>query len=443
MDKTIEIELNKAWQLRVNFEVESALRALDGVKVSLDLPVGEVGFAEVQDALRGERIQLKAEVFFLSASLDRVCGKDEAASKLLSHVDQCLRAISFPSFFRWSYELGSSAYRAGNFNLALEQFLRSAALAPSVLKKVWALGNAVLSLENLGLRYTETLLELHVRLKSLPPSQDTHRVKVQLHALRMREAFRGGSIFEAIALASTTPRHADMAEQCDYYRLWIEALPFHKSYRCDFSADLAAISQKANAIPFRAYRVRTLQGHLHPEDMLVKKSSEWVDRLYLWVWRSARRSRWFPSRRIVEVLKHLDPGEVGTELTHEDAQLLRNSLLWLGLWDRQLERNLKSWVGALEDLASEPYPLFQMEALLVKYLIAVRDAQSIIAEDFRLALEQHPLWKSKDLHFSLFSKKPGKVPAQCKDLLERVRGLSRTKPENKSCLCIDFESYTI
>ena len=87
-------------------------------------------------------------------------------------------------------------------------------------------------------------------------------------------------------------------------------------------------------------------------------------------------------------------------MTAGEVCLLRNSILWMGLFDPSHERSLAELLALLRTRASEQFGLLEFEALCVRYLSSLRDERNEIADDCLATLERHPLWKSKELGFA-------------------------------------------
>lgn len=388
-------KIDAAWQAKVNLDYEACLRLVTELKQELGVRGGLLDPNEIEMLLAGPAERNVLDLLLLASSLYRALGDRERAERLLGNIEAAMAARGTTPSFRLFYEKASGAYVFGDFHLALEDFLHAALFAERDLHKLWALGNAVLSMENLGLPYERTYRQVRDLMDKLRGKEDLERVDRQMRAFALRVAFRAGKIGEIVEQLGTGP-----VDQSQDFAHWVRSLPYHTHHRALVPEDVDAYASDRCALHHPFFRLRTLQGVLHPEDSKVSKPSEWADRLYMWTWLWLQDPVAFPADRILVLLRQADIRDVAHRLTLEDAQLVRNALRWLGLFDASAARFLPAMLSRLQVLRSAPeFPLLTLESHLLEYFRALRDDDRLTAADFRMSLEQHPLWASPELNF--------------------------------------------
>jgi hypothetical protein len=136
------------------------------------------------------------------------------------------------------------------------------------------------------------------------------------------------------------------------------------------------------------------------------------------------------------LLQQIDVTDTAHRLTVEDAQLVRNALAWLGLFDIGSARRLRGVLSRLQvPRSSQDFPLLKLEWHVLQYLQARRDGENLLADDFRVSLAENPLWRSPDLCFrSLIDSVEGaesdnqSLPASLQRLAHHLRQLVPEAP---------------
>ena len=412
----------KAWQLRIDLQLEDCLGVITELKQSLGIPNGHLRPEQVQSLFSTTEPRMAADLLLLFASLARVYGDPQYADQLLALIDSELKALGIHDHYRVAYENGRSHFMAGEYSLALEEFLSARVRSGSDLERLWACSNILFCMENLAIPYEKMLAEVNGLVEKLKNEHDLRKVITQMQAFRQRELFHRGKIDEL--KSEERKRSKSSFDQSQYFRLWLGQLPYHSLFDKDRSDELARLSMESSFLDHKSYRLRTLQGMLHPSDYMIVKPSEWVDRLYLWVWRWLTSPGRFPLERVIALLKELDIEKVSHRLTAEDSQLLRNALLWLGLFDRSSERAVRPLLIKIK-MHGCNFPLLELEALVVDYFTALRNGNDLLGRDTTQLLKAHALWKAKCLHFRSLAEAVSKgntaVPSQLQPLVEMLK----------------------
>src|SRR5262249_36842192 len=157
-------------------------------------------------------------------------------------------------------------------------FLLARPRADCCINEACALSNVIYCLENLGFPFSDPMSELGELLRQMPKEQLTD-VRAQFLAFQHRADFherRIAPIFRDLSQVT------GQVTQADHYRIWISELPFHRFFRC-FDASQRVRYLIANPHLFmKRYRIRTLEGILHPADLVDFVVKELCDRVYLW-----------------------------------------------------------------------------------------------------------------------------------------------------------------
>ena len=127
--------------------------------------------------------------------------------------------------------------------------------------------------------------------------------------------------------------------------------------------------------------------------------------------------------------------------------MVRNSLLWLGLFDSQGATQLDGVLASLKTPNCTLMPLFEFENLVVEYFRSVRDGRSVEANDFRTQLQAHPLWNERDLYLRRLvecfdQSRPSRGPLET---LERnlVTILKRDSQNQHNRLIVDVSKFQV
>jgi hypothetical protein len=180
----------------------------------------------------------------------------------------------------------------------------------------------------------------------------------------------------------------------------VRSLPYVKlgeGIKADFLEDFALHSESLYG---QSYRLRTLEGTLHPSDSLEVKPSLAVDRIYLWTWKWLVKPHQFPIERILSVLDSTQMIEHESRLTLEDRLMLRNALSWIGFFHTNHEAPIEKKLRPIIDPKGRDYPLLELEYWIISYLKGLKQAQSkTLSQDYLTAIESHPLFNSSGLRF--------------------------------------------
>ncbi len=439
----------RAWELRFNQRIEECLGLLSEVKQKMGFPSGLLSKSDIAQIVQSASTNLvtAAEILCLCSSLSRAQGNLEYSRFLIHEVEEQLRLRDALDHYSFRLEKGLAAFSQGDSFAAMEDFLRASHLSRNELEKLVSLGNALLCMENLGLPFDKTLEQVCGHIENLEKKgEPMPALKAQIEALKLRDHFRNGRLSQIFPVAKKISPQETSMTQSQYFRLWVHELPYHHYSRWSVQESHLAISNSESLIGShffyqRSFRVRTLQGILHPDDLHSTKPSELIDRLYLWVWRWLMDPGRFSIQRILSLLEVMDLPSLSHRVSAEDTDLLRNALLWLSLFDPASGTALVSSVEALRHSSPESkLPLLELENGVVQYFLALRNRKELLAEDLLSSLKSHPLWNSSDLYFKALVNrdsvmwKEGHVLfqninlllAQNKKVLSRVRVNMRT-----------------
>ncbi len=391
--KTLRDQIDQGWQHRINREIERAMAICVRLKQSMRLPPGDYRAADLDASVEsGASIREVIGVGALYCSLVRSLRGPSQAASLLKELDAfCWDKDSFDSFY-YHFEGAMVLFAKAEYAQALERFMSGIAHAQASWQRMVTWMNVTLCLENLGLPYENAMGETASSLRETPHGSMRDTVAGHLKALRMRHLFREGKIAEAIAL-SDEPEPI----RAHFYSLWLRSLPYHDAYRPPSRTELPLFH--TNRFFNRDYRLRSLLGVGHPADRADGFCGEFADRLYLWVWKWLQDPVAFPVQKIVQQLRFVDLDSQMHQMTAEDVALIRNSLLWLGLFDLKNEDNLRSLVRSLPAFSDECFPILEVEALVIQFATALREGSDSEAEGLSELILSHPLARRPELHW--------------------------------------------
>jgi hypothetical protein len=365
-------KLERAWELRMNLRIDEC----------------EALLRECRAVRAGTSRETEMDIRLLEASLTRARGDLAGSERLLSEIES-IRDLGAVEPFQLPFQQGLNAYMRCDYTTALDRFLVACRVHRSPVEKGYALSNVLLCLECLGLSSDEVFEELKGLATGLDTTAAFPGLATTLRSYELRTWFRAGQ-FAAVGAGGSAPSGRLMQEQ--YYQLWVSELPFHPDLgpaRLREKLYLASPS-----FHLKTYRVRTLQMQVHPEDLKDFKVTELCDRIYLWVWKWLSDPARHPVDRIVSLLTAVDLREIAPKLTAEDFQQLRNSLLWLSLFDPGGFASVYKIIQSLQIPHIRDFPLFDFERKAVEYLISVKEK----GESLPLleALRAHPMWKNQE-----------------------------------------------
>lgn len=434
-------KLETAWEYRIDRRLEECLALCAELKQEMGLPTGNFQSAQLERCVGGKKTwESVASLALLSASLVRALQGIADGARLVGEVEKFVRERSSIGTFPLHFEKGMIAFAQGDYSLALEHFLTANTKAEAAWEKLSNQINLLLCLDTLGLPYEKTLQELTETLLLATASPAKTQVEIQLQTFQMRRSFREGKVKEAFS------HSFEKINQAYYYLLWLRSLPYHQGYEPLSTEDLARFHEERFFWQC-GYRVRSLKGVLHPEDLSPVRLTEFSDRLYLWVWKWLLSPESFPIDKVTSQLKSLSLLHDAHRMTVEDVYLIRNSLLWMGLFDPTHEKVLSQKVATLNTQISAHYPLFELESLFIHFCRALRDEKNTLADDLALEIEGHPLCQRKELYFcpllqSLRGKKV-KIPEHLKGLSRHLHSSLVQKTPRKQAITVDLTLFNV
>jgi hypothetical protein len=426
--------LSRAWALRGEQRNEECLALWPALRAGLEIPA-EVTAEWITHSLSREDSAEVLEALALEASLLRARKRLAASDLRLDLLDGVLRECGRTGFFQIHFQRGLNCLTRGDYVNALEQFLAASRRAETAHDKIFAESNALFCMDDLGLPCRDALARVEELLGSVAETPGLpgalSGARAQVRHFHHRIAFRNGE------LAGIFPSRASGGElnQCDYFRFWVGRLPYHSFHGADASA-LVEFLQSPPSFFEKSYRKFTLQGICGDREPGRVKPSELADRIYLWTWNWMAAPESFPVLRLATAIAELSALGNWHHFTAEDSQLLRNALLWLGLFDPDAERQLEKRLHGLPS-AVERAPLLELERGAIAYLSALHRGDSEEAERRYAICVSHPLWSAPAIGFrelvaavregdpSLSSPALRKLARSLVDLLARGKDIRR------------------
>lgn len=441
MSVSVAEKLGSAWRHRFDQRNDECLVMWSELREELQIPKNMSSVHDVEDLFRREDAADAIDMIILQASLARTQKRFEESRRILSLVERVYHSSASTLPARFCIEQGLNYTLEGAFSQALECFLTGVARAPDSFQKLAALSNAIFCFDQLGIPHADLSDKAWELLRLLGDEPGIRGIKMQLAHLDERHQFRKGQFAK---LFSEESNDATLADQSVYFRLWVSALPFHRYHRFS-DHSLGAYAQSLNVPFMKGYRSRTLLRILHPDDLQMPKPSEWVDRIYLWVWRWLINPEGQSLRRILAILSQLAQHPDAIEkFSTEDRALFRNALSWLSLFDQQVGQQLQPLLAANQNDTGAFSPLLKFEELFVHYLNALRDGNDLLAFDYRVSLEMSPLWSDESLYFKKIVQTiedEGAVataPQVLHQLIKSLRNLCSRKGDSGSRFKVDM-----
>ena len=394
----------------------------------------------LNDAVPGP-FELQCELTLLDCSLARADRDNVRAAQLLNSVETEFRHRGIRPTAPLYLQRGLTFLSHSDYSAALEQFLGARAAARNPHEKFWALGNALLCMEFLGLPYEHTLGELQDLAMTLPLNDASLS---QIRCLDARQLFRLGRI-DFLKIEN----QLQSIQQIHYYRLWVQALPFVSAVQktAENRTELEKFLRQGHLLYQFPYRARTLQGLWHNDDARVGRWSELTDRLYLWTWRWLKNPETFPFERLEPLLEQLvEAGSLLGKLSPEEFQMMRNALGWLGLFDLSSVEPLARALQAHRPTFSADHPLFGFEYQLQNCLRIARDHGLEAGKQELDHLRHHPLWNQPELKLEslaeIFQEPSDKKSEE--DFISKLRlWISRGRTEKGVSVSIDLTTGEI
>ncbi len=404
---------------------------------------------------------LVVDLLLLRTSLLRAQGEFMRAQAELAQLKTTLWGLGLEtSHYRLYFEEGLHQLVEGDYSGALENFIRSRHLARSLPENIDAFSNAILCLENLGLAFDEQLAEcdeLFLRARSQGCLQEVAGARVSILGAKMRLNFRLGQITQLLQAERSYSR--EEIDQPRYTAFWVCELPYHSHARIDQEPEWSKLLD-APYFYQKAFRLRTLQGLTHPSDGQTGRASDWVNRVYLWVWKWLVTPQTFSPERVGSAfgafLHYHPPAQLAHRLCAEDNQLLRNALQWLSLFDPVSSDRVADLTRLVSRETSQQNPLLELERLATCAFKAARDHKELELQDTLSALRASPLWSSKevwiaDLVRAVFPNSnpdpssPNPRDKQFNDFSSRLRELIHGAESQSSQIqmTVDLETFTV
>jgi len=442
----IKNRINQAWNLRTNQQLEEAIGIYVSLKQEVGLPSGEI----TKEHLGAPRLTnfappTTADIILLGASIARAQRQFSYSEDLIELTESFLSSHDSSHNYHLHFEKGLTNFLNGSYVAAMESFMAAKRLSNDENQKASSLLNSLLCLENLAMPFENTLKELTEMMGDLVNGKFREAIQTQLQAFIARNQFRKGELPELFSLTSDP----ESFNQAKYFLLWTESLPYHNFHQVLPPPELETLAKNIRFFHQGTYRLRTLQGILHPDDYASVRLSDAVARIYSWTWRWLVSPESFPVNRILLILNKINFAQEAHRLTHEDRQMLRNALLWLTLFAQNSYEDVESRIRVLNNFSKEDYPIYEFEKLMIDLFFAIRDGQSFQAEDFLTGLKSHPLYKNNDLFFknlieAVFLNKPIGPQSPLKPLSDHLLALlDRKKSDANYTKSVDLSTYQI
>jgi hypothetical protein len=434
--------LDRAWRARLNQENEMALALAAEAKSLLGIPLGRLTDADIAECASHRDSagkSLLVEILALSASLARTQRDVNYSAELIAAAQRLSVGLFLdpPARYGLAQERGLTAYMKGDYSQALEHFIGASLASLTPRQQYQSSMNALLCLENLGLPHDATLTRAREAADRLTSeTRDVSQTRELLSPLRLferRMEMRAGELAGILDRSGDSQTSDQTGAQEDFVALWLRGMPWHRWSADHFETAIERLAMDKSYLHLAGYRLRTLQGILHPDDRRPMNPGHAVQRVYLWTWRWMGDPERFPVRRVLAVLRDFDIARSAEHFSVLDSWLLRNSLLWLSLFDGGGRSVIHESLDALREARSNESLLFGMERLVVLYFAARRDGRLVEADDLRRAIETHPLWGSGDLHFrALVEGETGDidaVPEAIRPLVQNIRKLLQSRDQ--------------
>ncbi len=437
MVRDLENLLSDAWQLRLNIQGEECLDVLNQIKARFKLFQNEINSELIDKAVQSADRVILIEIILLHISLMRLQMSAQKSRELLFHLEQTLETHSILKPFWFFFEKGMQVFRSGDNTNALELFSLASSTAKSPFQALTAKINLSCVLHNLGLPNEITKQETRKMLEEQKNNPYIENIRSQFEVICFYEKLHAGD-FKAISEAKIDYAKGD---QLSFLKILTLELPYHKYFSIDPERRVQFSLRALRRYQY-AYRNRTLLGLLHPEDDRQFESTEWSDRLYLWVWRWLTQPERFKLEKVLKTLPPLQARSEFYKLNNEDRQIIRNSLLWLSLFDPSSRSQIKKLLSEISFFERDP--LYEVEEIVIHYWTAVRDEDSASAKNHQDILENLPLYHSQHLYFKQLVETPellieknllGNLPVYLKNLIK--------VQTNGSLFIVDMDSFKI
>lgn len=378
----ISSTLDRAWLNRWNQRIESALQEFAFVQ-------NQAGWVDVRPDLLVQMPHQEQENYIeallLKSSLLRAQGQRRRASSILQKTAHKVSTLSKVYGFRLHFELGIDHWIDHNMAPALEHFLMAEQKARNPLERLFSCSNVLWCLESLDLAREEMENKVESLLKNFGSSQEVTHVREQWLAYQMRKSF-----YQSMSLPISS--HQSQAEssaksgQPLFFRQWVQALPYYSSRSTPNKVPRQVPGKEEIQKKYLwqgRYRERTLAGLWVPSDRYIDRTSDAIDRLYLWTWLWMAKKMDMTAEKVFfsleSVLNGLDPDLQ----SKENLLLLRNSLDWISFLEPLFSRKLEKLLSSLRKIKTSHYPVLEAEYYLIQRLtqpLASKDLEVLISK---------------------------------------------------------------
>ncbi len=365
------LEIEKLWRLRFLQKKQEVQRGLSQLSAEPNLD-----------------LSLRIEIEILQSSLMRAQGGLQESNQILKALSD--RTSDLP--FQFFVQRGLNLFVEGEFSLALEFLTRAQRMAHSLFEQLIASSNVLLCLENLNLETGAKFSEVKKYLRLLQDREMSEAMEQHLQAFEQRQAFRSGKI------PPIFKNDAKGATQAFYQRLWVASLPFVFSSRQGQNPPLLPLVLDQNW-HMKNYRLRTLTGDTRFADGESVELREYVDRLYLWTWKWLAQPDEHHRENLKECLGKFRFDSFHKKLTGEDILMLQNSLDWILLFQPFSAKQTQPLRDLLSSQKIQWTPLFEIEALIIHYLMALQKKEPSKKKALAEKIKKHPLFKAPGLRW--------------------------------------------
>lgn len=424
--------LGNAWSFRMDQRHTECRELVQELRVALPVQPKAVTL-EFLEGLPEEEFLFYCDFLCLFASLQRADGffsESEILLKLLNSVAH----LRGNAPFHLKFQSGLNALYRGDYSQGLELFLMARSTAPGIEEKIYCLSNMLSCLESLGQSFDTVLDELRKHLDKIEPAKMLG-VREQFDMLQTRQAFRRGD-FEQIFSGTQGTR----VNQAYHFKFWCSELPYHRFFLALTREEKEKYFTDNPHFLHKAYRTRTLQGVIHPDDLDKFNPSELSDRIYLWTWRWLLDPENHSIEKVLVILENGNLSELLQALSLEDCHLVRNALLWMALLNPSQSTSLERLAKSVRPTQTYPHPLLEFEEGVVTYLLKLRKKEDDAAKLFS-KLKKNLLWENASLFLcDLVESEPTQRRTRALDgLIERVQKATQEKKDfKKGQLYVDY-----
>ena len=343
-------------------------------------------------------VQQAADVVLLYASMVRRDKDPKSSQVIVDLVHDWLQERHSPLVFQYHLQSGLNSLAQGGRSKAMHDFVAAKALAVTPLELLFSGINLVLCLEDLGFDYDHELDGVKSLLLTHAHETWAYSILAEYEALCLRKAFRTADIQYIRQLCDA----GFTGDQAKYYIAFITNLPFfvaHEDLRAVAKKAVASLVERINEGYLVPFELRTIRGlTVDDDDSVEVRSTERIERIYLWTWRWLLAPHAHDLNRILQTKDVLFKRAVGI-LTRDDFLKLENALRWLAFFAGVDSASISSITHKLQFTSQREVPLLDYESLLLDWLFARRDDDLRTMDQIGRKLEHHSLVENKD--FSL------------------------------------------